>query len=172
MPGSGDHYGKNGILGGMVMTERLEKQIARRDFLGISALGAALAAMGLAVVGALRLPRPTLLPEPSRKYKVGDPTAYPLGETRTPEGKNIYVFHTAAGFYAISSVCTHLGCIVKKTDTGFDCPCHGSTFDLEGKTISGPAPRPLEWFAVSIAPDGQLEVDEDHRVGSGTYLIV
>jgi len=150
------------------MTGRLEKPVKRRDVLGFAAIGAVFASMGAALVGMLRLPRPSLLPEPSKQYKIGDPSLYPLGEARTPDGKGIFVFHDDAGFYAISSTCTHLGCIVKRTDHGFDCPCHGSRFARNGKTVSGPAPRPLEWYDVSMAPDGQLVVNEEQRVKPGT----
>ena len=49
------------------------------------------------------------------------------------------------GFVALSRVCTHLGCLVAydKTKKRLLCPCHAGTFDLEGKVISGPPPRPL-----------------------------
>ncbi len=152
------------------MTERLEEPVKRRDFLGIAALGGLFAAMGTALAGILRLPRPSLLPEPSRQYKIGTPSSYPLGETRIPEGKSVYVIHSDEGFSAISSTCTHLGCIVKKTEIGFDCPCHGSQFDQDGVAVSGPAPRSLEWFAISLAPDGQLVIDEDRRVKARTFF--
>ncbi len=152
------------------MTGRLEKPVKRRDFLGIAALGAFAVAVGAAVAGMLRLPRPSLLPEPSKQYKIGAPSAFPMGESRVPEGKGVFIFHSEDGFYAISSICTHLGCIVKKTEDGFSCPCHGSKFGRDGRTVSGPAPRPLEWFAVSMAPDGQLVVDEDRRVKPGSYF--
>ncbi|MBI1807271.1 MAG: Rieske (2Fe-2S) protein [Ignavibacteria bacterium] len=53
---------------------------------------------------------------------------------------------------ALSAVCTHLGCIVQyQSDRKvFHCNCHGSEFDLEGRNISGPAPRPLQPFKVDI----------------------
>ena len=45
--------------------------------------------------------------------------------------------------YALSLVCTHLGCTVVVTETGLSCPCHGSRFDLRGRVLNGPADRPL-----------------------------
>ena len=45
----------------------------------------------------------------------------------------------------------------------FKCPCHGSGFTPEGINIEGPAPRPLERFRVSLADDGQINVDEGIR---------
>ena len=48
--------------------------------------------------------------------------------------------------HKVSAVCTHLGCIVtwNTAETTWDCPCHGSRFDIEGKVIQGPAVKDLE----------------------------
>ena len=73
---------------------------------------------------------------------------------------------------AISTTCTHLGCIIGLSDTGFACPCHGSRFDQDGNVTGGPAPRPLPWFKVSLAPNGEIEVDKDTEVAPGSYLSV
>lgn len=45
--------------------------------------------------------------------------------------------------YALSLVCTHLGCSVTVTADGLVCPCHGSRFDRAGRVLHGPADRPL-----------------------------
>lgn len=50
-----------------------------------------------------------------------------------------------------SSHCTHLGCTIQHTENGkLLCPCHGSTFDLEGNPTKGPAIKPLEKLSYSI----------------------
>ena len=56
---------------------------------------------------------------------------------------------------ALSAVCTHLGCLVEYHPelTRFHCNCHGSEFDLEGKNISGPAPKPLQALRVEVKSD-------------------
>lgn len=65
-------------------------------------------------------------------------------------------FHLAnvegEGFLALYGVCTHLGCLPKWTPTThrFECPCHGSKFELNGKYIEGPAPRSLDRFRTTI----------------------
>ncbi len=46
--------------------------------------------------------------------------------------------------YALSLVCTHLGCTVNVTPKEMICPCHGSVFDRHGAVLKGPAPRPLD----------------------------
>ena len=56
------------------------------------------------------------------------------------------------GFLALSSKCTHLGCTVPWDDKEkrFACPCHGSSFDIAGRVITSPAPRPLDFYPVYI----------------------
>jgi cytochrome b6-f complex iron-sulfur subunit len=69
---------------------------------------------------------------------------------------------TSAGFYAVSAVCTHLGCITQWKEEAkiIACPCHGSKFKPDGAKIEGPAPRPLPHFAISLTPDGELLVNK------------
>ena len=60
---------------------------------------------------------------------------------------------TAAGEYrALSAVCTHLGCTVQyRGDTHqIWCACHNGMYDLNGRNVSGPPPRPLEDFVVHV----------------------
>ena len=64
---------------------------------------------------------------------------------------NIFVLKIAENekeFVALSSICTHLGCRVRKARDGFECPCHGSRYDLHGQVVNGPAARPLARFPV------------------------
>jgi cytochrome b6-f complex iron-sulfur subunit len=55
-------------------------------------------------------------------------------------------------YRAFSAVCTHLGCTVQYVPGAGDiwCPCHNGHYDLNGKVISGPPPRPLEEYSVFI----------------------
>jgi len=68
--------------------------------------------------------------------------------------KPLIVVHTVTGGYkAFSATCTHLGCVVEyRGDKGgyFHCNCHGGEYDLNGKNISGPPPRPLTPYSISI----------------------
>jgi cytochrome b6-f complex iron-sulfur subunit len=57
-----------------------------------------------------------------------------------------------------SAICTHQGCTVAPADEEIRCPCHGSAFDiLTGENLSGPAPSPLESFAVRVEGDAVVE---------------
>jgi cytochrome b6-f complex iron-sulfur subunit len=145
-----------------------EPTVTRRSFLSISAIGSFLAALAVAAAGALRLPNPTVLPGPVRRYKIGSLERFPVGsQTAMPE-EGFVVFRDAQGLYAISTTCTHLGCTVAITAQGFACPCHGSKFDPTGRVVAGPAPRALPWLELSRAADGQLVVYADNEVSSGT----
>lgn len=67
----------------------------------------------------------------------------------------IYVRHLKkSGYLAVSSRCTHRGCEVDPEPFGYDCPCHGARFDVEGKRLGGPARRPLRRFAVRQGKGG------------------
>lgn len=68
-----------------------------------------------------------------------------------PAGR-FWLSNNENGFTALYGVCTHLGCLPKWVDTNgrFECPCHGSKFELTGKYIEGPAPRDLDRFQATI----------------------
>ncbi len=62
------------------------------------------------------------------------------------DGENVAAFKDEAGVvHAVSAVCTHMGCLVgwNATDRTWDCPCHGSRFELSGEVIHGPATQQL-----------------------------
>jgi Rieske Fe-S protein len=62
-------------------------------------------------------------------------------------GERLAVYRDEAGHpHALSARCTHLGCLVafNAAECAWECPCHGSRFDTDGKVVQGPAVRPLE----------------------------
>jgi cytochrome b6-f complex iron-sulfur subunit len=162
------------------MPELSEKQksrlepivVPRRSFLSLAALGSFFSAAGMALAGALRLPGPAVLPGPVRRFKVGPPEQFAVGSETRVEEANFTVFRDAQGVYAISCVCTHLGCTVARSAEGFACPCHGSRFAANGEVARGPAPRALPWLEVGRAADGQLVVYADNEVPAGTRFRV
>ena len=152
------------------MPGRLEPEpIPRRDFLGLAGLWSAAIAITGSVLGMARMTKPRVLPEASARVRLGKADEIPVGSTRVYAGQNVRIASTAEGLMAMSTVCTHLGCIVEESDGGFSCPCHGSKFDETGTVVGGPAPRALPWLSISQTADGTLVVDRSAEVPSGTY---
>ena len=82
----------------------------------------------------------------SRKPKSYDELELGHAAIMKIDGDNIAAFKDERGVvHAVSAVCSHMGCIVgwNATDRTWDCPCHGSRFELSGEVIHGPATRPL-----------------------------
>jgi glycine/D-amino acid oxidase-like deaminating enzyme/nitrite reductase/ring-hydroxylating ferredoxin subunit len=78
----------------------------------------------------------------------------PIGEGRIvkSDGKKLAVYRDQDGaLHAVSAICTHQGCQVafNPMECSWDCPCHGSRFDIDGGVLDGPAKRPLEKHDVS-----------------------
>ena len=109
--------------------------------------------------------------QPAR-FLIGKPEEFPPGTRISRDVERICIVREANKLAAISTTCTHLGCIVGISDTGFACPCHGSRYDQDGNVTGGPAPKPLPWFKVSLAPNGEIEVDKGAPIEPGTYLTV
>ena len=136
-------------------------EVSRREFFGrIGVSACAVAAVGSGVV-TLDYLKPKVLFEPSSSFIAGTPLDFSDGVVRFQKEKKAFVIGTSGGVYALSAVCTHLGCIArfKSDEKVIACPCHGSRFDLEGNVIHGPAPRPLPWLDVTEDAQGNLVVD-------------
>lgn len=146
--------------------------LTRRAWLGL-AWGAFSAASAAALAATGRFMFPNVLNEPPQQFKVGFPNEYGMGvDERWKEKYGIWLVRTpddidqhASGFYALISVCTHLGCTPNylAAESKFKCPCHGSGFRLTGVNFEGPAPRPLERARVVLADDGQILVDKSRH---------
>jgi cytochrome b6-f complex iron-sulfur subunit len=120
------------------------------------------------LLGLARFMFPNILIEPPTRFKVGFPDALAPGQVETKFIAQFgvwvvkYEFEGQAMVFALKSVCTHLGCTPNwlEAEQKFKCPCHGSGFYKDGVNFEGPAPRPLERYAISMADDGQLLVDK------------
>jgi Rieske Fe-S protein len=66
-----------------------------------------------------------------------------------------------ADFRAFSATCTHLSCIVefRKDKDLIWCNCHNGAFDLQGKNVAGPPPRPLDAYRVHLVAKGTGQPD-------------
>ena len=148
----------------------------RRSFLWGVALGSSLGigftslatTFGLWTLGTARFMFPNILTEPPSQFKVGFPSNFAPGqvETKFIAQYGVWVvnweYEGQPQIYALKTVCTHLGCTPNwlEGEQKFKCPCHGSGFYKDGINFEGPAPRPLERYAIRLADDGQLEIDK------------
>ena len=109
--------------------------------------------------------------QPNR-FSIGKPEDFPPGARVSLDARRVCVVRDGDKMAAISTTCTHLGCIVSVSETGFSCPCHGSRYDQDGNVTGGPAPKALPWVHVGLAPNGELEIDKDTEIEQGSYLRV
>jgi cytochrome b6-f complex iron-sulfur subunit len=138
-----------------------EDDPSRRQFLSRVGMGAcAAAAVGSGAV-TLDFLKPKVLFEPPTRFRAGSPLDYPEGTVKFNKEHRAFVVGGPGGVYAVSAVCTHLGCITRYVpdENAIACPCHGSRFDAEGNVTHGPAPRPLPWLEVGTDEKGELVVD-------------
>ena len=141
----------------------------RRDWLGLAALWSMASALLFATLGSMKLPMAAVVAAPSKGFDVALPESLAAGEAFVPADRAVAVFRDSEGVYAMSTICTHLGCVVKANAEGFECPCHGSRFKPDGAVAKGPAPRPLSWLKVSAAAGG-FHIDEGKIVPPGTRV--
>ena len=124
------------------------------------------ASMGIMTLATVRFLYPNVLSEPPSKIKVGFPDNFEEGKvTDRFKEQNTWVVRKDGKIYALSTTCTHLGCTPNwlEREQKFKCPCHGSGFYISGINFEGPAPRPLERWAVGIGDDGQIVVDKSRK---------
>ncbi|MEK6233253.1 MAG: ubiquinol-cytochrome c reductase iron-sulfur subunit [Planctomycetales bacterium] len=154
-------------------SRRFQPPEPRRDFLGLCSLWAMVSAMGAALLGTLRLPMPSVYPESNSRVKLGPVEKFTATPVTFFPKRRLWIYSGEQGLYAVSAVCTHLGCVVSTPEEGgYFCPCHGSRFAADGKVVSGPAPRPLAHLKLTLSPDGQLVVDQEEEVESTARLTV
>ncbi len=146
--------------------EETERTMDRKSFIGWLSVGwlAFVAATGGFFTVMIRFLFPNVLFEPPQSFKIGFPEEFEKGKVdiRFKKEYNVWIVRNDEGIYALSTVCTHLGCTPNwlSTERKFKCPCHGSGFRFSGKNFEGPAPRPLERYKIYLAGDGQVIVDK------------
>ena len=144
----------------------------RRQFFVRVGLGSlAVAGLGTAVF-AYQFLSPKVLYEPSPIVNAGKPEGYPPDSVTLDPATGIFVVRESQGFFALSAVCTHLGCLTAwKPELGIiACPCHGSKFKPDGTKIAGPAPRPLPWLRMWLSDDGDLMVDRSNIITARQFV--
>lgn len=119
----------------------------------------------------LRFLFPNVLSEPPSTFRAGDVLTYEPNKVddkykevgawviRARDDRNRDII------YALSTTCTHLGCTPNwlESEKKFKCPCHGSGFRISGVNFEGPAPRPLERYAIRKTDEGLIVVDKSRK---------
>jgi Rieske Fe-S protein len=140
---------------------------SRRDILRSGwKLGGALLAGAAAYTGYEAL-RPLASGAGGAKISVGEATSFSKDtSTYVPAGR-MYVVNASDHLFALSQKCPHLGCHVPFCESSgrFECPCHGSVFDLAGEYIAGPAPRGMDQYELTL--DGSKVVVDTSVVKAG-----
>ena len=157
------------------MNEGDGKSISRRYFFEAVGCGAVSVATAGGGVWGWQFLSPNVLFEPSLGFKAGRPEDYPLGAvTFNPQQRVFIVREKEGDFYALSAVCSHLGCIAnwRQEEGIIACPCHGSKFARTGEVLAGPAPRPLQRLLIALNEGGELVVDKGTAVGEEQVLKV
>ncbi len=145
---------------------RSVSRLTRRAVLKIS-----LAISGaLGLYGTLRFLGRGEPPAARQRFTLGYPRDYSPGSVTPVAEARTLLIRDDAGFYALSSVCTHLGCTLGIEASPLECPCHGSRFGEHGNVIHGPATRPLPALDLSLTPDGRLLVDAGTTVSPDLRL--
>ncbi|GAC1485591.1 MAG: hypothetical protein PVSMB9_11360 [Candidatus Dormibacteria bacterium] len=165
------------------------RQMSRRSFFALTGWLAFVGASAIALFQSVRYLQPNALYEDPAAFKAEKPDSYPVGSTTVLTDKRVVINRDANGLYAISLICTHLGCtpryfpdvtsdlvaagtaIARDPDTGqqatranpsmpgFKCPCHGSRYFRDAVNFFGPAPRPMDRVHLEVARDGRLFID-------------
>jgi Rieske Fe-S protein len=138
--------------------DRAPYKISRRSFLGSSAL----VVLPALCTGCPGTNGPDVIPLPDvANNKIVIPLAeFPdlmrvggsiLGQAKGFPDPIVIAHVDTATFVALDAVCTHMRCFVSYNalNVELDCPCHGSTYEIDGRVIGGPAPAPLTRFTAS-----------------------
>ena len=131
-------------------------QPSRRGVIGIFLGGGLLATFASFIYPVLRY----FVPPPVADLGGDEVVAAKAGEMK-PNSGMIFRFGSSPGllilnsdgtYRALSATCTHLGCTVQYRPDLREiwCPCHNGAYDLNGRNVSGPPPRPLDVFDVHL----------------------
>ncbi len=143
-----------------------QKQISRRKFIAYVWIVAGIIVIGELIAGVFAFLWPRRRKTREEKiFVAGKVSDFKIGQVVPFRKEKTFVVRLVGGFLAISSVCTHLHCIVNwnAVTKRFECPCHGAKFNEEGEVLAGPPPRPLDIHKLEIAA-GNVVVDTDISV--------
>jgi cytochrome b6-f complex iron-sulfur subunit len=155
-------------------SEQPDEDLSRRQFFVKLGVGSLVVAGAGTALFAYQYLSPNVLYEASPVVNAGRPDQYPPDSVTLDPATGIYIVRASEGFYSLSAVCTHLGCLTAwKPDLNMiACPCHGSKFRRDGTKIEGPAPKPLPWLRVWLSDEGDLMVDRSTVIKAREYVRV
>ncbi len=145
-------------------TESNGNRISRRSWIDIFLGGSLIAWMGSVLYPIVSYLKPPEVAEIQvSRVTVGPAADFPPNESQIIRfgRKPVILLRTEKGeFRAFFATCTHLDCTVQlKKDEGIIwCACHNGKYDLTGRNISGPPPRPLDQLQVQVTDDGMITV--------------
>jgi nitrite reductase/ring-hydroxylating ferredoxin subunit len=110
------------------------------------------------------------------KISLGDPSNFADGTATFVNEGRLWVVNAGGELFALAQKCPHLGCRVPYCESSgrFECPCHGSVFDIGGEWITGPSPRGMDRYPLTVeagvlfVDTGSSEAGPDH--GAKKYL--
>ena len=143
----------------------MKQSLNRREFfsyLSVAWIAFTAASAGLLSL-AFRFSFPNVNFEPPMDFIAGFPSEYDNGvDERWKEIFGVWIVKTEGQLFALSNICTHLGCIPNwlPAELKFKCPCHGSGYYMNGINFEGPAPRPLERYKIALNSEGKMKVDK------------
>lgn len=143
-----------------------DPSISRREVVaGVLAAGVVCTVSGCGSMGSLMKKKEEPPRVTSGIVNIGPKSQYPAGSAHVNylQQYGIVVVNDSDIVLAIRPKCTHLGCTTKWVagDMRFECPCHGSQFDILGRPTKGPAHRNLPGVTAALQADGTLTVDLD-----------
>ena len=145
--------------------------VSRREFISWFWLGWLTFSVVSGAIASLlgRFLFPNVLFEKPSRFRAGPPSEFAPGvDERFKDTQKVWIVRGADGIFALSTVCTHLGCTPNwlPGEVKFKCPCHGSGYRITGLNFEGPAPRPLERFSLSLDENGFINVDKSRSIRS------
>lgn len=161
------------------MPQSNQTRINRRDFVTAAAVAAGLGVLAGACGSPPALGQ-TTQPSTGAPLDVGLKSDFSKdGPTMTwARSKHVIIMRADDKLYAMSSRCTHKGCVVKDADGSLHCPCHNSDFNYDGTVIDGPAEGggPIGRFGISLNDAAHVLVDvtkkfaEDQWSDPGSFI--
>ena len=138
------------------MSGRAFKLISRKKFLQLSTKAVLWLAGGLGLAGLIRYFSYTPVSGSQLTFDLGPREDFPSSGRMLRVDIPAVIYRRGSDYQAFSLVCTHLGCVLEESPTGYTCPCHGSQFSLNGRVESGPAVKDLAALKIELTEEGDL----------------